>query len=127
MSLSNGHHDNGHASDEAIDSLYSFWPGAADPPALPEAPASVNVRVQIGGREVQWTLRDTDEARLAGRLEALLARYPLPERPPVQPPPAASQGQEGYCAKHGVPMSLQTREGSQWWSHLHAGKWCKGK
>ena len=52
---------------------------------LPEAPASVNVRVTIGGREVQWTLRDTDEGRLAVRLEALLARYPLPQ-PPAQTP-----------------------------------------
>jgi hypothetical protein len=47
------------------------------PAPLPEAPASVNVRVLIGGREVQWTLRDTDEARLAERLTALLARYPV--------------------------------------------------
>src|SRR5215510_2909155 len=64
------------------------------PPAgpLPEAPASVNVRVTMAGREVQWTLRDTDEARLAARLEALLACYPLPQpaleaaRPPQGPP-----------------------------------------
>src|SRR5262245_8320743 len=42
-------------------------PGTSVPPApgtsLPEAPASVNVRVQVAGREVQWTLRDTDETR----------------------------------------------------------------
>src|SRR5215510_7697973 len=55
-------------------------PGTPAPPVpgttLPEAPASVNVRLTIHGREVQWTLRDTDEARLAARLEALLACYP---------------------------------------------------
>jgi hypothetical protein len=45
-------------------------------PALPEAPASVNTFVTIAGRQVQVTLRDTDEARLLIRLEALLQRYP---------------------------------------------------
>ena len=48
------------------------------PPApLPEAPASVNVRLTIDGREVQLTLRDTDEERLLERLQAVLQQYPL--------------------------------------------------
>src|SRR5215510_1840023 len=42
-----------------------------------EAPASVNVRVEVGGREVQITLRDTDEKRLLGRSEQVLAQFPL--------------------------------------------------
>ena len=46
-------------------------PPAPQTAPLPEAGASVNVRVQIAGREVQWTLRDHDEARLATRLESL--------------------------------------------------------
>lgn len=45
---------------------------------LPEAPASVNVRLVICGREVQFTLRDTDEVRLEERLTALLERHPKP-------------------------------------------------
>jgi hypothetical protein len=45
-------------------------------PPTPRFPHARNVRVTIAGREVQWTLRDTDETRLATRLEALLARYP---------------------------------------------------
>lgn len=49
---------------------------AAAVPALPEAPASVNVRVLVGGHEVQVTLRDVDEERLLTRLAALLQRYP---------------------------------------------------
>ena len=64
---------------------------------LPEAPASVNVRIQVQGREVQWTLRDRDETRLAARLAALLAQYPVqaPQSPqslpsPEQAPPARS-------------------------------------
>ena len=35
---------------------------------LPEAPASVNVRLMLGGREVQITLRDTNEQHLLERL-----------------------------------------------------------
>jgi hypothetical protein len=93
------------------------------PAPLPEAPASVNVRVQIDGREVQWTLRDRDEARLAGRLEALLARYPLP-----QPTPQASSTAEGWCRKHGLQMMQTTKDGRSWWSHKTAeDQWCKGK
>src|SRR4029434_441472 len=60
------------------------------PPAapLPEAPCSVNVEVVIAGRQVQVTLRATDEAEVLTRLEAVLARYPLPQAA------AAPQGQE---------------------------------
>ena len=52
---------------------------AAAPLPLPEAPASVNCHITIAGRQVQVTLRDTDETRLLARLTALLAQYPLPE------------------------------------------------
>jgi hypothetical protein len=92
---------------------------------LPEAPASVNVRLTIGGREVQWTLRDTHEGRLAERLTALLARYPVPQAP-------ASQGQAsrpysadiGWCQQHGVEMILNTKDGRQWWSHYDQAAVC---
>ena len=53
--------------------------------ALPEAPASVNVRVLMAGHEVQWTLRDTDEARLLGRLQTLLTRADIRPLPKPQP------------------------------------------
>jgi hypothetical protein len=52
---------------------------------LPEAPASVNVRVTIAGHEAQVTLRDTDEFKLMQRLEELLQRYSQPAQPPSQP------------------------------------------
>lgn len=42
---------------------------------LPEAPASVNVHLTISGRQVQLTLRDTDETRLLARLTTILAQY----------------------------------------------------
>jgi len=95
-------------------------PAAA--PALPEAPASVNVRLQIAGREVQWTLRDSDETRLAARLETLLARYPQPrprETGPVQ--------EVGWCAVHNTEMTLNHKDGRQWWSHRTDQGWCKGR
>src|SRR5256885_2030298 len=38
---------------------------------LPEAPASVNVHIELAGRQVQLTLRDSDEGRLLARLEAV--------------------------------------------------------
>jgi hypothetical protein len=94
------------------------------PAPLPEAPASVNVRVTISGREVQWTLRDTDEARLAARLEALLARYPVPQPAPQ----AASQPQgKDWCPIHQTAMRQTTKEGRSWFSHKVDGRWCKGK
>jgi hypothetical protein len=104
------------------------------PPPLPEAPASANVRVQIAGREVQITLRDTDEARLLVRLQTLLEQFPVP-KPPVestegfqgrQSPQA--NGQKGFCALHGVQMKLNDKNGRQWWSHRLPDDqgWCKG-
>lgn len=97
-------------------------PPAPEAPArLPEAPASVNVRVQVAGREVQWTLRDHDEARLAGRLEALLARYPT-----GAPPQTSSR--EGWCRQHRLQMTQSHKAGRSWWSHrLENGSWCKGR
>jgi hypothetical protein len=61
-------------------------------PPLPEAPASVNCHIMIEGRQVQITLRDTDENRLLGRLAALLRQYPLPETQPAQPEPQRLSG-----------------------------------
>ena len=102
-------------------------PPAPAPVPLPEAPASVNVRVQIAGREVQWTLRDTDEARLAGRLEALLARYPVSTPPPASAEP---EPEKRYCPTHGTAMRWNAgKDGRKgWWSHKTAeGTWCQGK
>lgn len=93
--------------------------------ALPEAPASVNTRLLIGGREVQLTLRDTDEARLLTRLHAVLAQYPGTEPAPRERP---AQEAEGWCAVHGVQMRQQSNKRGSWWSHrLSDGSYCKGR
>jgi hypothetical protein len=120
MSPTNGH-DNGHAADEMIDHVYSFWPGTTPAPQpLPEARASCNVRLMIEGREVQWTLRDDDEGRLAARLERLLAAYPV-SQPPVETPI------KDFCPVHHTRMYLNQKEGRSWYSHKTAeGTFCKG-
>jgi hypothetical protein len=93
-------------------------------PLLPEARASVNVRVTIGGRECQLTLRDHDEARLLARLAKVLEGYPLAERPAGQAP--ASQGKD-WCSTHQVAMKENHKGGRTWYSHQVDGQWCKGR
>lgn len=91
---------------------------AATVAALPEAPASANVRLQIGGREVQITLRDTSEDRLIARLEVVLARFPQETPSP--------HGQD-LCPIHHVPMRDNHKNGHTWKSHRTADGWCKGR
>src|SRR5215813_8605174 len=69
-------------------------------PALPEAPASVNFHTSIAGRQIQITLRDTDETRLLARLETLLQRFPVVEEPKEH------EQKEGWCAEHNAKMKL---------------------
>jgi hypothetical protein len=98
-------------------------PAPPEAPAapLPEAPASVNVRLMIGGRDIRWTLRDSDEERLAARLEALLARYPVEMASPsvAAPPPAPA------CKYHG-PMKASTKAPGTFHctKRLHDGSYC---
>jgi hypothetical protein len=97
-------------------------PPPASPAPLPEAPASVNVHVELAGRQVQLTLRDRDETRLLARLEAVLQRFPLAGKP------TEAQGHpEGWCRTHGVPMKAQHKDGRTWYSHFIHDAWCKGK
>jgi len=100
----------------------------APPLPLPEAPASVNVHLSIAGRQVQLTLRDSDEWRLLARLEEVLQRFPAPPAP-VPGHAQGSQGQEkGWCAVHQCAMQENRKDGRTWYSHRTAeGSWCKGK
>src|SRR5205823_14218139 len=87
---------------------------------LPEAPASVNVHLTLAGRQVQLTLRDTDETRLLARLTTILAQYP---------PTAVEEGTATahVCPRHQVPMKRNDKEGRTWWSHRTEQGWCTGK
>ena len=94
-------------------------------PALPEAPASANVHVMLAGRQVQLTLRDSDEQRLLQRLETLLARFPVeePAEPATTTPPP-----ENWCPIHQCHMRRYSNEKGSWFSHKTAeGTWCNGK
>ena len=97
----------------------------AVPPGLPEAPASVNVRLTIDGRDCQLTLRDSDEGRLLERLCAVLAQYPAPASPQGQP--TQGPGDTPQCPTHG-PMK-PSRKGQGWYCphKLDDDTWCKSK
>jgi hypothetical protein len=80
----------------------------------------VNVVLELSGRRVQLTLRDTDEWKLLARLAEVLERFP---QTPAQPP---SQ-EQGWCAIHQVPMKQTTKNGRSWYSHRTEQGWCKGR
>jgi len=98
------------------------WRSNTTPAPLPEAPASVNVHLELAGRQVQLTLRDSDEGRLLARLDAVLQRFPLVVKPTDTP-----AQRDGWCSKHGVAMRQNHKDGRAWWSHKTAEGWCKGK
>jgi hypothetical protein len=102
--------------------------GNTDSTSLPEAPASVNCYLAIDGRQVQLTLRDRDEGRLLERLAVVLRQYPQPPPAPQGASPQRTGVQEiGWCQKHQCGMTLNDKNGKQWWSHHTADGWCKGK
>src|SRR5712691_1583963 len=100
----------------------STQPTPAQPDAptapLPEAPASVNVRPEVAGREVQLTLRDSDEGRLLARLDAILQRFPAATKPADTTP---------QCPTHGA-MKPSTK-GKGWYCPVKMadGSWCKSR
>ena len=44
-----------------------------------------------------------------------------------EPPAAAAEAQEGWCAVHQVQMTRQVNAKGSWWSHKVGDAWCKGK
>jgi|RhiMetdeSRZDD1v2_1073273.scaffolds.fasta_scaffold190462_3 hypothetical protein len=99
------------------------------PAVLPEAPASVNCHIMVEGRQVQITLRDTDEGRLLERLVAVLRQYPdFPSRMDKKGIKSSGETSEkGWCAQHHCAMKQTTKDGRSWWSHRTADVWCKGR
>ena len=99
--------------------------------ALPEAPASVNCHIVLEGRQIQVTLRDTDETRLLARLATLLQQYPVaqpPTEPPTQSMGSPVPDDNPYCHLHKVPLKKFTKDGRTWYSHkMPNGSWCRGK
>jgi hypothetical protein len=107
------------------ESIVESQPSPAETTQIPthtEAPASVNFHTTLAGRQVQITLRDTDETRLLARLETLLQRFPVVEET------KESAQKEGWCYKHNVQMKLNHGKRGSWWSHkLPNGQWCNQK
>jgi hypothetical protein len=100
------------------------YPGKLEShPPLPEAAASVNVRLRLFGHECQLTLRDSDESRLLLRLEELLAHFEVPQ--------ASREPQDRskeWCPIHNVPLKVNHgKDGRTWLSHKTPEGWCKGR
>jgi hypothetical protein len=105
---------------KALDTAQSQEPQPTPAPhALPEAPASANVYIELAGRKVQVTLRDSDETRLLNRLETLLQRFPSEAEAEPEPP-------EGWCSTHSVQMTRHRNAKGSWWSHKTTEGWCHG-
>ncbi len=89
---------------------------AVPSPTLPEAPASVNCYISIGGRQVQLTLRGTDELAVLARLAVVLAQYPVAQACTTPPGPTAAASapaavQDGPppCPIHGTTLKESTK------------------
>ena len=106
-------------------------PTPPQPPApLPEAPVSITLKATLHGHEVMVTLRGVDFASVKAQVEQASEwlRVQAPAQPPTQSTGHADRWERpGWCAKHGVQMTQQHKEGRSWWSHKTAEGWCKGK
>jgi hypothetical protein len=97
--------------------------GACGEGSLPEAPASVNVRLTILGHDVQFTLRDHDEGALLARLEALLRKVQTAPAPLLNRDPG--QAQTPICPWHGA-MKESTKAKGTWYcpAKMADGSYC---
>jgi hypothetical protein len=62
-------------------------------------------------------LRGTDFASVKAQVE----------QAPVQLPTQNTEQPKGWCAKHGVQMTQNHKDGRSWWSHKTTAGWCKGQ
>jgi|SoiMethySBSTD1v2_1073268.scaffolds.fasta_scaffold811495_2 hypothetical protein len=115
-----------HEADEAIDSLYSWWPGMPPAPApLPEAALSLTLKGTLGGIEAMLTIRGQSAAEFQTNLAAVRGLLD----PPAQAPqgPAVQAPGAGWCAVHQVQMQQHTNAKGSWFSHFVDGRHCKGR
>jgi hypothetical protein len=99
------------------------------PPPAPgtEAPASVNCHITLEGRQVQLTLRDTDEARLLGRLAQILRQYPLETLVQASTSTTLPQATP-LCLYYGA-MKESTKAKGTWYcpAKMADGSYCKAR
>jgi len=85
-----------------------------------EAPCSINTRLMLEGREIQLTLRDTDETRLLERLAGVLAKLPVETS-------TSTHQRDDFCEKHHITMTKRNGKYGQFYSHKSREGWCTGK
>jgi hypothetical protein len=120
-------HANGHASDEMIDSLYSYWPGLTPAPQpCPEAIFSCTMEGLIDGHKVLLTARGMTAAAFKANLQSIAGLLD-PVQGDAQRPTQASSQEGGWCRKHNCAMKENEKDGRRWFSHQVDGQWCKGK
>jgi hypothetical protein len=91
---------------------------------------SITLKATLHGHEVMVILRGVDFASVKAQVEQasewLQAQAPAPSPTQGIGHPARWE-RPGWCAKHGVQMTQNHKEGRSWWSHKTADGWCKGK
>jgi hypothetical protein len=97
----------------------------ASPAPLPEAPVSITLKATLNGHEVLVTLRGVDFLSVKAQVEQASAWLTM--QAPAQSPTQGTEHPTGWCAKHGVQMTQNHKNGRSWWSHRTADGWCKGK
>jgi hypothetical protein len=115
-----------------VDAVPQPTPAQSEAPAmpLPEAPVSITLKASLHGHEVMVTLRGTDFASVKAQVEQASdwLKVQAPAQPPTQSTGQADPSHKsGWCAKHGVQMRHNHKEGRSWWSHWTPEGWCKGK
>jgi hypothetical protein len=131
-------HAHAHATDEAIDTLYAWWPGMPPAPApCPEALFSCTLRGKLDGIETLLTVRGMSAAEFQRNLAAIRGLLDAPPQasPPAQPLSpqqlnalAMHRPVEGVCPIHQVQMIENEKNGQRWYSHrLPEGGFCKGR
>src|SRR5262245_29515226 len=72
----------GHATDEAIDSLYSWWPGLQTPAQpLPEAAFSLTLKGTLDGVETLLTVRGQTPEEFKANLASVRGLLDAPQAP----------------------------------------------
>ena len=99
--------------------------GGDTPYPLGQRSLPYTLKATLHGHEVMVTLRGVDFASVKAQVEQ--ASEWLRVQTPAQPPTQGTGQPEGWCAKHGMQMRQNHKEGRSWWSHWTPEGWCKGK
>ena len=84
---------------------------------LPEAPVSITLKATLHGHEVMVTLRGVDFASVKAQVEQASQWLSIqaPAQPLTQGAGQADHSQQpGWCAKHGVQMTQNHKDGRSW-------------